>query len=178
MLRDASRSQTWVLENADMTHSVGGSYYCFELRQQAACVATCSFLIAHRLFSDSTVVMWLTGLGRGNVSPFLSSPNPPDQLWGSAILLFNPLTAKLNPISHLLALLGVHHIIHVSRVRVNAWGEQSGWGVKLATHHHQMPRSWISGIFLYFPKMSSSFVATVHFWLCRLPAVHLTLKKP
>jgi hypothetical protein len=29
-----------------MTYSVGGSYYCFELRQQAACVATCSFLIA------------------------------------------------------------------------------------------------------------------------------------
>ena len=31
----------------------------------------------------------------------------------------NPLNAKLNPICHLLALLGAHHIIHVSRVRVN-----------------------------------------------------------
>ena len=31
----------------------------------------------------------------------------------------NPLNPKLNPICHLLALLGAHHIIHVSRVRVN-----------------------------------------------------------
>jgi hypothetical protein len=31
----------------------------------------------------------------------------------------NPLNAKLNPICHLLALLGAHHILHVSRVRVN-----------------------------------------------------------
>jgi hypothetical protein len=29
----------------------------------------------------------------------------------------NPLNAKLNPICHLLALLGAHHIIHVSGVR-------------------------------------------------------------
>ena len=33
--------------------------------------------------------------------------------------LFNPLNAELNPICHLLALLGVHHILHVSRIRVN-----------------------------------------------------------
>jgi hypothetical protein len=33
--------------------------------------------------------------------------------------LFNPLNAELNPICHLLALLGTHHILHVSRVRVN-----------------------------------------------------------
>ena len=32
---------------------------------------------------------------------------------------FNPLDAKLNPICHLLALVGAHHILHVSRVRVN-----------------------------------------------------------
>jgi len=30
-----------------------------------------------------------------------------------------PLNAKLNPICHLLALLGAHHILHVSRIRVN-----------------------------------------------------------
>jgi len=29
-----------------------------------------------------------------------------------------PLNAKLNPICHLLALLGAHHILHISRVRV------------------------------------------------------------
>jgi len=31
---------------------------------------------------------------------------------------FNPLNAKLNPIFHLLALLGAHHILHVSRIRI------------------------------------------------------------
>ena len=31
----------------------------------------------------------------------------------------NPLNAKLNPICHLLALLGARHILHVSRIRVN-----------------------------------------------------------
>jgi len=31
----------------------------------------------------------------------------------------NPLNAKLNPICHMLALLGAHHILHISRVRVN-----------------------------------------------------------
>jgi len=33
--------------------------------------------------------------------------------------MFNPLNAKLNPICHLLALLGAHHILHVSRIKVN-----------------------------------------------------------
>jgi len=33
--------------------------------------------------------------------------------------LFNHLNAELNPICHLLALLGAHHILHVSRIRVN-----------------------------------------------------------
>jgi len=32
---------------------------------------------------------------------------------------FNPLKAQLNPICHLLALLGAHNILHVSRIRVN-----------------------------------------------------------
>jgi len=31
----------------------------------------------------------------------------------------NPLNAKLNPICHLLALLGAHHILDVGRIRVN-----------------------------------------------------------
>jgi len=29
-----------------------------------------------------------------------------------------PLNAELNPICHLLALLGAHHILHISRIRV------------------------------------------------------------
>ena len=35
-------------------------------------------------------------------------------------LLFNPLNAELNPVCHLLALLEAHHILHVSRIRVNS----------------------------------------------------------
>jgi len=32
---------------------------------------------------------------------------------------FNPLNTDLNPICHLLTLLEAHHILHVSRIRVN-----------------------------------------------------------
>jgi len=33
--------------------------------------------------------------------------------------MINPLNAELIPTSQLLALLGAHHILHVSRIRVN-----------------------------------------------------------
>ena len=32
--------------------------------------------------------------------------------------LLNPLNAELNPMCHLLALLGAHHIFHISRIRI------------------------------------------------------------
>jgi hypothetical protein len=32
--------------------------------------------------------------------------------------VFNPLNTGFNPICHLLPLLGAHHILHVSRIRV------------------------------------------------------------
>jgi hypothetical protein len=35
-------------------------------------------------------------------------------------IFINPLNAQLNPTCHLLALLGPHHILHVSRVRVKS----------------------------------------------------------
>jgi hypothetical protein len=42
----------------------------------------------------------------------------------TVIVNFNRLNAKLNPICHLLALLGAHHILHISRIRVkNAEGD-------------------------------------------------------
>jgi hypothetical protein len=37
---------------------------------------------------------------------------------GRRFLEVNPLNAKLNPICHFLALLGAHHILHISCVRV------------------------------------------------------------
>ena len=33
---------------------------------------------------------------------------------------FNPLNVELNPVCHLLALLGVHHFLHISRIRVKS----------------------------------------------------------
>jgi len=35
-----------------------------------------------------------------------------------SLLKFNPLNSELNPICYLLALLGAHHFLHVSRIRV------------------------------------------------------------
>jgi hypothetical protein len=37
----------------------------------------------------------------------------------------NPLNTELNPIYHLLALLGAHPLLHVSRIRVNT--EHKNW---------------------------------------------------
>jgi len=37
------------------------------------------------------------------------------------MLNINPLNTQLNPICHLLALLGAHHILHVSRIRVKCF---------------------------------------------------------
>ena len=34
-------------------------------------------------------------------------------------MVISPSNAELNPICHLPALLGAHHILHVSRIRVN-----------------------------------------------------------
>ena len=39
--------------------------------------------------------------------------------WFSVCVIINPLNAELNPIRHLLALVGARHIVHVSRIRVN-----------------------------------------------------------
>jgi hypothetical protein len=36
----------------------------------------------------------------------------------SAVCIVNPLNTELNPVCHFLALLGAHHILHVSRIRV------------------------------------------------------------
>jgi len=43
----------------------------------------------------------------------------------------NPLNAELNPICHLLALLGAHPILHVSRVRVKI-------GISAAVKHKKL----------------------------------------
>jgi transposase len=43
---------------------------------------------------------------------------PYDVVHPSISFFFNPLNVDLNPICHLMALLGAHHILHFSRIRV------------------------------------------------------------
>ena len=40
------------------------------------------------------------------------------RIYTSSLTVFNPLNPELNPICYLLALLGAHHFLHVSRIRV------------------------------------------------------------
>jgi len=43
-----------------------------------------------------------------------------------SLAYFNPLNAKLNPTCYLLALLGAHPILHISRIRVNVLRKPGG----------------------------------------------------
>ena len=40
-------------------------------------------------------------------------------------IILNPLKAELNPICHLLALIGAHHILHVSGLRINGYRDRA-----------------------------------------------------
>ena len=46
-------------------------------------------------------------------------------IWQLNFFYFNPLYAELNPIRHLLALVGAYHILHISRIRVKQ-GDRKG----------------------------------------------------
>ena len=46
----------------------------------------------------------------------------------------NTLNAQLNPICHLLALLGAHYILHVSRIRVNVFWSCESHGTIRTVH--------------------------------------------
>ena len=79
MSQDASRPQTSVHESADVTYSVGGSYYCFGLRQQEACVATSDF---DRLLLSAAArsIYWQAGKRQGNCRRW-----PPTPVSGSTV---------------------------------------------------------------------------------------------
>jgi hypothetical protein len=55
-------------------------------------------------------------------------------------MIINPFYDELNPICHLLALLGVHHILHVSRIRVKTSCHVSTQNVSLER------RGWVGGV--------------------------------
>ena len=52
--------------------------------------------------------------------PPFDFPTGTDIFTAYELALFNPLNAELNPICYLLALLGAHHFLHVSRLRVKS----------------------------------------------------------
>jgi len=56
------------------------------------------------------LVTGATGTISKSLGQYLSKISGKDEI--------NPLNAELNPICHLLALLGAHHILHISRIRV------------------------------------------------------------
>ena len=65
-----------------------------------------------------------------SLNMFRAPPRPSS----GAYNCINPLSAQLNPICHLLALLGAHHILHISRIRVNSlWF----WPVDRPDHDQQ-----------------------------------------
>jgi hypothetical protein len=74
-------------------------------------------------FSNHILLQWHPILYLDACQLFLISYNCGVIFKGTLIsvrsLFTNPLNAELNPICHLLELLGAHHILHVSRIRVN-----------------------------------------------------------
>jgi hypothetical protein len=73
----------------------------------------------------------------------------------------NPLNAELNRVCHLLALLGAHHILHVSRIRVNTFKSSA----EVSVLFHQMKTDYLL-VFFYIlmsklPNFEPNFSAMV-----------------
>jgi hypothetical protein len=64
-----------------------------------------------------------------------------------SFLLINPLNAELNPICCLLALLGAHHFLHVSRIRVNrvVWSVSQVFEIQYTS----VPEVWADAEYQY-----------------------------
>ena len=58
--------------------------------------------------------------GPGPMSSEIVAQTLEDGTFFKKPLVFNPLNAELNPICYLLALLGAHHFLHVSRIMVKS----------------------------------------------------------
>jgi len=66
------------------------------------------------------------------------------------IFFINPLNAELNPICYLLALLGAHHFLHVSRIRVKhspGFRGASLWLIPCSQEASALPRSYLQTLF-------------------------------
>jgi len=71
---------------------------------------------------------------------FIVFPKAKKNVYVSA--LFNPLNSELNPICHLLTLLGAHLLFHISRITVRGlfWKKRFILQLKLS---HKAGRSWV-----------------------------------
>ena len=67
-----------------------------------------AFLLRDRVAGNGGKVDGEYGKGKSIIIQFVTA------------LSLNPLNAELNPICYLLALLGAHHFLHVSRIKVNS----------------------------------------------------------
>jgi hypothetical protein len=56
--------------------------------------------------------------------------------------LFNPLNATLNPIFHLLTLLGARHILHISRIRINMASNSRSLSWKVSSYSYFLTCFW------------------------------------
>ena len=100
----------------------------FQQHQDASCHQV-SFFLQGKAPKDinailtETLAYFLPGRAKDLSAPLYFHPFLPQgvNILSDPLLVIsiNPLNAKLNPICHLLALLGARHIIHVSRIRVN-----------------------------------------------------------
>ena len=80
------------------------------------CVARQKIEVLLSLFmlADFHVLHAVKCLGEGMMLRSVRIPHIP----AAVRISINPLNSELNPICYLLALLGVHHFLHVSRIRV------------------------------------------------------------
>ena len=67
---------------------------------------------------SSTLQKIYTNLSNWSITPHKFVLRKTCAIYYTKRFYFNPLNAKLNPICHLLALLGAHPILHISRLRV------------------------------------------------------------
>jgi hypothetical protein len=72
-----------------------------------------------------TLIDFSDGFETGRYTGYLTGQYTSQQVINN--LIINPLKAELNPICHLLELLGAHLIFHVSRIRVNTELPEAYW---------------------------------------------------
>jgi len=119
------------------------SFYC---RPYLILLYTDIAILVHKGFSDYDAVNMLVAVSRPRLGlrlrwPYATSYNDSPlfeefRIWSSTLfsplhilviasflrwnILINPLNPELNPICYLLALVGAHHFLHVSRIRVKS----------------------------------------------------------